>query len=321
MSSRSADSDLSTRDDTDWRLISLLHADGRASYESLGAEIGLSKVAARTRVKRMLDSGSVRIVGVAHPSLLGMTHFARVSLDTVGPSLPIAVRIAEEVPGVVFVAVSSGPRAVVAEIRVGSLHDIDLSLRALRGIAGVSASDTAIYTEIFRDANIALNRPLSIQPDRTDLQIMTQLQQDGRRSFVELAGVVGASASSIRYRLHRLLDSGALSIQTLVTNAPDDPARQAGFALDVRFDGGFTAHSVLDVSGVIFLAGAVGSADLFGTIESDSLAGIATVIESLRAVPGVVRVRSWVHFQIVRENYDRPLVSPEETISRSSGQS
>ena len=288
-----------TRDEMDWKLVSLLHLDGRSSYESLATAVGLSKVATRARVKRMLDSGAVRVTGVAHPSLLGMSHSARVSLDTRGPSLPVAQKIAAEVPGVVFVALSSGPRAIVAELRVASLAEIDRAVRAMRAIAGVSASDTAVYTEILRDANIALDRTLEMVPDSTDLAIMSALQHDGRLSFVDLAAATTISAASVRVRLGRLLETGALSIQTLVTGAPDDPSGNAGFALDVRYDQGFNADAVLAVTGVSFLAGAFGVSDLFGTIDAPSIAAVAAVIEQLRAIPGVDRVRSWVHFQIV----------------------
>ena len=308
MSERTSGSTPETRDAIDWRLIALLQADGRASYESLAGKVGLSKVAVRSRVKRLLESGSVRIVGIAHPSLLGMSHCARVAVDTVGPSLPVAERIADEVPGVVFVALSTGPRALVAELRTGSLHEIDDAVKALRSVPGVTASDTAIYTEIHRDATMTLDRPLASAPDAVDLRIIEQLQRDGRLTSVDLAGRVGLAATSVRTRMRRLVESRAVSIQTLVTNAPDDPGRLGGFALDVHPDRGFEVQSVLDVEGVSFLAGSLGGADLFGTVSATGAAEVGEVVERLRALPGVARVRSWIHYRLVREDYDRPLV-------------
>lgn len=310
MSPAKPDSTLEARDPIDWALIGLLRDDGRASYERLAHEVGLSKVAVRARVKRLLDSGSVRVVGIAHPSLLGMSHCARVALDTVGPSLPVAQRIAEDIPGAVFVALSTGPRAVVAELRTGSLSEIERGVKALRSLDGVAASDTAVYTEILRDATMMPGRPLAVAPDTIDLRIIEELQRDGRLTFVELAGRVGLTAASVRMRMRRLLDSGAVTIQALVTNAPDDPGRLGGFSLDVHPDRGFDVQSVLEVDGVAFLAGALGGADLFGTIAARSVAELGDVVERLRELPGVARVRSWIHFRVVRENYDRPLVAP-----------
>lgn len=307
MSSHVAGPSRLLRDETDWRLIGLLREDGRASYESLARGVGLSKVATRARVLKLIASGSVRIAGVAHPSLLGMSHAARVSLDTDGPSLPIARQIAETIPGAVFVALSTGPRAIVAELRMESLDGINQSVLALRALSNVTASETAIYTEIFRDANMALDRALTIKLDKADARIVELLQRDGRMPFVELASLVGLSAASIRTRTIRLIESGAVSIQTLVTGSSDGPERLAGFALDVRYDRGFTPRSVLEVEGVTFLAGSFGSSDLFGTMQVDSLAQVADVTELLRAVAGVTMVRSWIHFQIVKEDYNRPL--------------
>lgn len=303
--------DIAPRDAIDWRLIEQLQFDGRASYESLAGEVGLSKVATRARVKKMLDAGAVRVVGVAHPSLLGMSYGARVSLDTVGPSLPIARTIAASVPGVVFVALSTGPRALVAELRLATLAEVAGAVRMLRSVPGVADCDTAVYTEIFRDSTLALNRPLVISPEPPDLAVMAALQHNGRLSFVELARVSEISPASVRVRLHRLIEHGAFSIRTLVTNAPDAPGEQAGFALDVRFDEQFSEQSVLAIDGVTFLAGAFGPSDLFGTIRGSSIAQIASIVETLREIPGVVRVRSWIHFQIVHENYERVLALPD----------
>jgi DNA-binding Lrp family transcriptional regulator len=188
------------------------------------------------------------------------------------------------------------------------LQEIDRAVKALRSVSGVAASDTAIYTEIHRDATMTLDRPLAAAPDAVDLRIIEQLQSDGRLTSVDLAGRVGLAAASVRTRMRRLVESRAVTIQTLVTNAPDDPSRLGGFALDVHPDRGFDVQSVLDVEGVSFLAGSLGDADLYGTISATGVAAVGDIIERLRALPGVACVRSWIHYRLVREDYDRPLV-------------
>lgn len=52
------------------------------------------------------------------------------------------------------------------------------------------------------------SRPL----DRIDLAILRQLQDDGRRSFTEIAKALGLSVGTIRNRFHRLLEDGTLHV-------------------------------------------------------------------------------------------------------------
>ncbi|MFL4497457.1 Lrp/AsnC family transcriptional regulator [Streptomyces sp. VTCC 41912] len=67
-------------DPTDLALVRLLQHDGRTSYETLAARIGLSRAATRARVRRLREDGVVRIVGIVHPAVLGRTVCAHVAL-------------------------------------------------------------------------------------------------------------------------------------------------------------------------------------------------------------------------------------------------
>lgn len=48
--------------------------------------------------------------------------------------------------------------------------------------------------------------------DDIDRQLIALLQKDGRRSFKEISDVTGVPASSVRYRVQRLEDTGVLQI-------------------------------------------------------------------------------------------------------------
>ena len=52
--------------------------------------------------------------------------------------------------------------------------------------------------------------------DRLDYEILSVLQQDGRRSFTEIGKVVGVSEGTIRKRVTRLVDDGVIRIIGLV---------------------------------------------------------------------------------------------------------
>ena len=52
------------------------------------------------------------------------------------------------------------------------------------------------------------NRPL----DDIDRALITQLQQDGRRAYREMARTLGVSEGMVRWRVRRLMDEGTLRV-------------------------------------------------------------------------------------------------------------
>lgn len=51
--------------------------------------------------------------------------------------------------------------------------------------------------------------------DEVDRSLVAQLQQDGRRPYREMARTLGVSEGTVRWRVRRLLDSGALRIAAI----------------------------------------------------------------------------------------------------------
>ena len=57
----------SPRDDLNQRIIRLLQANGRAAYDEIGQQLGVSGGTVRNRVSRMREAGMLRIVAVVDP--------------------------------------------------------------------------------------------------------------------------------------------------------------------------------------------------------------------------------------------------------------
>src|ERR1700761_8598078 len=51
--------------------------------------------------------------------------------------------------------------------------------------------------------------------DEVDQEIVRQLQQDGRRSYREMARTLGVSEGTVRWRVKRLQDTGALRVAAI----------------------------------------------------------------------------------------------------------
>src|SRR4051794_23735986 len=68
----------------DLALIDEVMRDGRATYEALARAIGLSRPATRARMRRLLESNVLQVVGVVHPSVFGLRAYAHLAVTVEG---------------------------------------------------------------------------------------------------------------------------------------------------------------------------------------------------------------------------------------------
>jgi DNA-binding Lrp family transcriptional regulator len=259
-------------------------------------------------VKRPLSSGQVVVRGVVHPAVIGRGALAHVSVTVAGPASPIAALIAArgDVP---FLSLTSGAYALIAEVRAASTQQIDAAITDLRGVDGVAGVDTLGYVEVVRDV-VGPVGDVGIEVDDVDLALLRVLQDDGRASYVELAAAVGLSPAGARRRVVRLVESQVVRIGAVVRHSGQD--RQSAMGLGIRLAaGGADVVAALRVlPAVIFLARTLGRFDVLVTVRAFSAAQLVEILDVVRALPGVSAVESWVHLEVVKENYAFGLVSP-----------
>ncbi len=130
-------------DDLDDRLLTLLRHNGRRNISDLASELGVSRATVRARIERMERRGDI----------VGYTVILRadaVSLPVRGITLievegRAADRVADAlggVPEVTAVHTTNGKWDLVVELGAQNLADLDVVLRRIRMIAGVTASET-----------------------------------------------------------------------------------------------------------------------------------------------------------------------------------
>ena len=166
-------------DDIDTRLFVELQRDGRASMEQLSRSVGLSRVAVRARVLRLIDSGTLRIVGIVHPSIQELRAFAHLSITVSGSASRVghAIATSEMVP---LVSVVTGRAALVAEARATSTAALREEVNVISAMEGVVHVESTLYTERVKDV---FAPPTTIAPteiDDVDRQVLEALKLDGR---------------------------------------------------------------------------------------------------------------------------------------------
>ncbi|CAG4972214.1 MAG: Lrp/AsnC family transcriptional regulator [Lysobacter sp.] len=137
-------------DDLDHRLIAALRHDARAPVASLAQSLGVSRGTITNRMARLERDGvitgyTVRLRPDAAPDEIR----AWTSLAVKGNQHSVIRALLGE-PGVAELHDTNGRWDLVAELRVADLAELSKVLERIRGIPGISGSETSVHLQTFR---------------------------------------------------------------------------------------------------------------------------------------------------------------------------
>ena len=147
--SRSRSQQRHEHDEIDLLVTQELQRDARASFSTIAANLSLSYPLVRRRVQSLLSTGDVTLVTVANRIRTGTATLAGVGLRTEGPVRPVALAIAE-LPEVEIAVMTTGPFDILLEVAVASEVELGDLVERLRGIAGVTNTETHEYLRIYK---------------------------------------------------------------------------------------------------------------------------------------------------------------------------
>ncbi|GAA3731413.1 DNA-binding Lrp family transcriptional regulator [Spinactinospora alkalitolerans] len=292
-------------DHTDLAIVRELQADGRLAFESLAGRVGLSRAAARLRVQRLVDSGAIRVVGVVHPEVRGMSVQAHLSIDVEADAAPVAAAVAA-LPQVALVSLTAGRFPVLAELRGRGLPELTGSIERIRALPGVRDANTVVHTDVLKDPHLPRDTVPEIDLDETDAALLELLERDGRVSFADMAGRIGLSAGAVRSRVLRLLAASAVRVTALVDPGAFGLVQFGGFMLRLEDADAGVLAGIAAWSRIRFLARCLGRADVIGTVAAESVTDLHAVYERMRALPGVRVTETWVYVEPVKQAHDAP---------------
>jgi Lrp/AsnC family transcriptional regulator for asnA, asnC and gidA len=144
----------------------------------------------------------------------------------------------------------------------------------------------------------------SVQPDELDLQIISLLRVDGRRSNREVARRLGVPEATVRYRVRRMTESGVLKIAASV-----DP-EHLGYALTAVISVEVEPRCFVDASDtiaamdqVMWLGITTGASDIILTASfknQDEM--FSFVADKLAHIDGIKRVQTSVCMRVVKKS-------------------
>ncbi len=135
-------------DQTDRQIIAALQENGRESYKSIAARLGVSDSTVRLRTERLIRSGYLRISASVNPMFFedGLTATVGVSLE--GRANAEIMRAIAALDGVQSVANVSGRFDLLVEIHVASRNELRRFLvDDLSAVGGIQNTETFLYLE------------------------------------------------------------------------------------------------------------------------------------------------------------------------------
>jgi len=139
-------------DPLDCRMIGLLQRDGRMSNTAMAQALGISEFTVRTRLKRILESGIIRIVAVANPIDLGfeISGNLKIRIDIKNTSQVIDRLM--QIDELTWVALTTGGTDIDVDFAVRSMKELqELIFNKISKIEGVLSTETSLMVDLIKD--------------------------------------------------------------------------------------------------------------------------------------------------------------------------
>ncbi len=133
-------------DDVDQQIVASLLRDGRASYRTVGASVGLSAPAVKRRVDRLMDAGVIEgFTAVVDARALGWTTEAFIELYCASRTSPARIGVAlARFPEVVGAYTVSGDADALVHLRTADTAHLEQTLERVRDEPFIDRSHSVI---------------------------------------------------------------------------------------------------------------------------------------------------------------------------------
>ena len=140
--------------------------------------------------------------------------------------------------------------------------------------------------------------------DDVSKAIVSQLQQDGRRSYAAIGKVVGLSEAVVRQRVQRLTDSGVMQVVAVTDPMELGFARQAMVGIKVTGAIEPVADAIAGLDEVVYVVVTAGSFDVLAEVIAESDEHLLEIVsEQIRAIEGVLTTETFMYLHLRKQTY------------------
>lgn len=133
----------------DQQLVQLLQKDARQSSEALAKQLGVSPTTIRRRIRKLIQSGVMRMVALVDPEKAGFPLISVIGFDIAHENLELALQVLASRPEVMWVSTTTGRFDIIAVARFRSTGELsNFVQRELASIEGLNSSETFICLQL-----------------------------------------------------------------------------------------------------------------------------------------------------------------------------
>jgi len=324
-------------DGLDQRLIALLRRDGRMPYRALAGELDITEATVRTRVRRLEDSGYMRVVAVTDYAAAGYGMMVSLGIQVEGRA---ADRVADElaaIPEVFSVCQVVGAQDLEALLVARDPQQLtDLLTGRLAAVPGVRRLLPALAMDVLKNqphwVPLKAAFAASLGPaeaagdeqalDRLDRQILDWLSMDARTSNRRIAGAVGVTEGTVRTRIRRMEAAGQIRL-TAVTNIEHlvNPVLAYVWIEVERSDQAqAVARRLAEVPEVGFVGLMLGRSDSLAITMVHDTEQLSRLLQTtLSVIPGVRRAECSLGVRLIKHDYRISRIVPEPSEAMAEG--
>ena len=140
-------------DKLDFEILSFLQEDGRMSFTVIAEKLGVSIGTIRTRFNKLIEDGTVNIIGRVNPDKVGFRSYAHIALY-IRPATfkdKVAQKIVK-MPEVSFLALTSGDYDLEVDVMCRDNNHLVDFVNNLSKLEGVFQTKTTMYFKVYKYA-------------------------------------------------------------------------------------------------------------------------------------------------------------------------
>lgn len=140
---------MSTYDQIDQELIQLLEKDASQSSEALAGQLCVSPATVRRRLKRLKQSGVLRIMALVDPDKIGLPVIAIIAINVMRDKIESAVQLLVSQPEIRFLSTTTGRFDIMTCAWFHSTEELSrFILKDLGKVPGLKGTETFICLQV-----------------------------------------------------------------------------------------------------------------------------------------------------------------------------
>ena len=149
------------------------------------------------------------------------------------------------------------------------------------------------------------DRAKASQLDDISKEILEQLQIDGRKSYSEIAKIVGLSEAAVRQRMQKMTESGIMQVVAVTDPLQLGFYRQAMIGIRCTGDMTSIADSLSAMPECDYVVMTAGSFDILVEIVVENDQDLIDVLNTkIRSLPGVIATETFVYLKLHKQFYN-----------------